>query len=287
MLTRRPAVPADAETLLEIYVAYDTLEFGQPEMELDDLEGMLALPDSDHVIVADDGRVVGFADVSRNGEVETLVDPAYDGAEQVQRDLLAWVVEQSTARGVGRIEHFAGAAPERAGALLSEAGFEHVRTIWRMGRAVTGELPEPQWPAGVQLREFDRERDAREVWQVVMTSFAGTYGSHERPFEEWSTLVLDHGYTVLCAVEHGAMVAVATRGTRNGDGHVGQLAVLPEQRGRGLAVALLLESFRRDAAAGHSRTTLTVDGENDRARRLYEGVGMTVEAEYRRWERDV
>lgn len=174
-----------------------------------------------------------------------------------------------------------------AAVLLTEAGFEHVRTIWRMARSLDGELPEPSWPAGALLRDFDRERDAREVWQVVMTSFAGTYGSHPRPFEEWSTLVLDHGYTVMCAVEDNAIVGVATRVVRGGDGHIGQLGVLPAHRGRGLAAALLLESFRRDAAIGHARTTLTVDGENERARRLYERAGMTVETEYRRWERDV
>ncbi|MCW2606025.1 MAG: hypothetical protein JWO60_718, partial [Frankiales bacterium] len=48
-----------------------------------------------------------------------------------------------------------------------------------------------------------------------------------------------------------------------------------------------LEVFRRDAAAGLATTSLTVDGENAGARRLYEGVGMGVVEEYRCWERTV
>lgn len=286
-LTRRAAVAADAAALAEVYEAYDVPELGQVEMELPDIESMLALDGSDRLAVEADGRLVGYADVGRSGEVETVVDPAYDGARDLHRELLTWVVERATERRLGRIEHFAGPDPQRAGALLASAGFVHVRTIWRMARPLSGDLPEPVWPDGVRLRAFERDRDARDVWQVVMTSFAGAYGSHQRPFDEWSLLALGEGHDVVCARQDDALIGVATTAVRVGVGHVGQLGVLPEHRGRGLARALLHECFRRDAAAGLATTTLTVDGENDTARRLYESVGMTAEREYRRWERDV
>lgn len=287
MLTRRAPRPGDAAPLLELYNAYDVAELGEPEMRLADIEGNLALEGSDRIVVENAGRLVGYAEVGANGEVETVVLPSYDGARDLQRELLGWVVTRAAERHLGRLEHFAGTRPQGAAALLSEAGFEHARTIWRMARTITGELPKPVWPADVALRPFDRERDAREVWQVVMTSFAGTFGSHARPFEEWSTLVLDQGYGVVCAEHDGGIVAVATTCVRQGDGHVGQLGVLPEQRGRGLGLALLHECFRRDAAAGLEQTTLTVDGENALARRLYDKAEMAVVTEYRRWEREV
>ncbi len=286
-ITRRPARPDDAAALLDVYTEYDTLELGQPEMELSDIQGWLTIEGNERIVAEHDGRVVGYADVGANGESETVVLPSYAGARQLQRELLDWVVSTGKRRSVGRLEHFAGTSPDGAAALLTDAGFAHARTIWRMARTVTGGLPEPTWPAGVSLRAFDREQDAREVWQVVMTAFAGTFGSHLRPFEEWSTLVLDQGGDVVCAVEDDAVVAVATTDVRQGDGHVGQLAVLPQHRGRGLGLALLQECFRRDAAAGLTSTTLTVDGDNVLARRLYEKAGMAVVAEYRRWERDV
>lgn len=286
-LSRRPAGPGDAAALLAVYNAYDVAELGQLEMDLADIEGMLSIEGSDRVLAEDDGRIVGYADVGANGEVETLVLPSYGQARELHRELLDWVVRRATERQVGRLEHFAGTSPDGAGVLLAEAGFEHARTIWRMARSVTGELASPAWSTGVTLRPFARERDGREVWQTVMTSFAGTFGSHPRPFEEWSTLVLDQGYDVVCAVEDDAIIAVATTDVRQGDGHVGQLGVLPAHRGRGLGLALLLECFRRDAAAGLQTTTLTVDGDNVLARRLYEKAGMSVVTEYRRWERDV
>jgi ribosomal protein S18 acetylase RimI-like enzyme len=284
---RRAATPADAAAIADIYTSYDTVELGAPETDLADVETMLGLDGSDQVVVEAAERVVGFAEVGRSGEVETIVDPSYADARELQRDLLRWVVARAAERGIGRIEHWAGTRPEGAAVVLSEAGFAHARTLWRMGRP-TNEIPaEPVWPAGVELRPFDRDRDARDVWSVVQTSFAGNHGSHSRPFEEWERLVLGRGYDALPVVEDDRVIAVATVGVNNGDGHVGQLGVLPEHRGRGLAKGLLTEAFRRDAALGFARTTLTVDGDNENARRLYDSVGMTVEKEFRRWERDV
>ncbi|MCW2570648.1 MAG: GCN5-related N-acetyltransferase [Frankiales bacterium] len=285
-LTRRPARPADAIELSEVYSAYDVVEFGEPEMTLADIESMLAVEGSDHVVVEAD-RIVGFADVAANGEVETLVDLSYDGAKDLQRELLAWAVQRAEERTIPRLEHWAGASPQSVGRLLAEAGFHEARTLWRMHRDLAEVLPEPVWPAGVTTRPFDLDRDGREVWNVVMTSFAGAFGSHPRPYEEWVLLALGGSYDVVCAVEAGTIVGVATTGPRGGTGHVGQLAVLPEERGRGLALALLYDCFRRDAALGFAETTLTVDGENSFARRLYEKAGMQVRKEYRRWERDV
>lgn len=286
-LTRRVAVPADLDQVLKVYNAYDIVEMGQSEIEPSDIEGMIALADSDTIVAEDDGNVVGFADVGGSGEVETVVDPSYDGYLALQRELLQWVLARAGERGIARVEHWAGTDPTRAAVLLTEAGFAHARTLWRMGRSVDGELPLPVWPAGVSVRGFEPARDAQRVWEVVQTSFAGSYGSHARPFEEWALFALGENRDVICAVQDDDIVAVATVGIRSGAGHVGQLAVLPDHRGRGLGQALLHAAFRRDASLGLAATTLTVDGENATARRLYEKAGMRVQAEYRRWERDV
>jgi mycothiol synthase len=285
-VTRRAATPEDAATLTKVYAAYDVLEFGEPEMELSDVESMLAVEDSESIVV-DDGALVGFADLAANGELETVVDPAYPGARELHGELLAWGLQRARERAIAGLEHWSGTTSTSAAPLLRAAGFEEARTIWRMRRELDGDLPKSLWPQGVSLRPFDLQRDGREVWQVVMTSFAGSYGSHPRPYEQWVTLALHGGYDVVCAVEDDVIIGVATTGPRGGDGHVGQLGVLPEHRGRGLALALLHECFRRDAATGYAATTLTVDGENSTARRLYDKAGMRVTKEYRRWERDV
>jgi len=205
----------------------------------------------------------------------------------LQRELLAWVLARACEKGISRLEHYAGASPDGAGALLAEAGFAHVRTQWQMVRELTAESPEPVWPDGVTLRAYDADRDAREVWTLITRAFAGTFGSHQRTFEQWSLFAVGPGKDAICAVQDGTLIAVATVSPRGESGYVGQLAVAPEHRGRGLALALLHEAFRRNAAAGLPETSLSVDGENAGARRLYEKAGMHVDREHRRWERDV
>jgi mycothiol synthase len=286
-LTRRATVPADAARLLELYAAFDAVEYGYQDLDLDDVARMLVTEGTDSLVVEDADRLLGYADVGSLGEVETLVEPGYDGAHELHADLLSWVVERAATRQLGRIEHWSGPRPDGAAALLSAAGFVHARTTWQLRREITGPLPEPRWPDGVALRPFEPARDAHEAWQLISTSFAGTYGSHLRPYDEWALFALAEGRDLLCAVERGTMIGVAVFGTRSGDGNVAQLAVLPAERGRGVATALLHESFRHDAAAGREATTLAVDGENTAARRIYERAGMSVHREYHRWERDV
>jgi GNAT superfamily N-acetyltransferase len=287
-MTRRPALaPDDVDALVKLYDAYDSVEFGGPEIDATDVNAMLAVDTGENLVVEENGRLLGFADAGSNGEVETVVDPGHPSAEQLQRELLAWVLERSRVFGVRRVEHWAGSRADGAALLLKDAGFAPARTLWRMRRELTGPLPAPAWPRSVEPRTLDRHRDGHAVWELVMRGFAGTFGSHQRPFDEWSLFALAEGRSAILAVEGDALVGVATTGPRSGEGHVGQLTVDPEHRGRGIALALLHEAFRRDRAAGYAATALTVDGENESARRLYEMAGMTVVAEFRRWERDV
>jgi ribosomal protein S18 acetylase RimI-like enzyme len=281
----RTATTDDATAMYDVNAAYDVLEMGGVELEPSDIHSMLSVEGSETVVAEEAGQVLGFASVARSGEVETVASPTRPDPQQLQRELLAWVLERASARGLGRLEHWAGTRADGAAVVLAEAGFVHARTMWRMTREVTGALPEPVWPAGVSLRPFDRDRDARPVWQLVQRAFAGEYGSHQRPYDEWATYALAEGSDIICAVERDELVGVATVAPRAGAGHVGQLAVDRAARGRGIGLALLCEAFRRDAAAGWSTTTLTVDGENALARRLYEKAGMTAAKEYRRWER--
>jgi len=62
----------------------------------------------------------------------------------------------------------------------------------------------------------------------------------------------------------------------------------PAWRGRGLAKALLLHSFREFHQRGKRRVGLGVDSQNATgATRLYEGIGMVVDSEQVVWEKEV
>ena len=283
-MQRRPLRPTDLDPLVDLFAAYDIVEHGETEMDLATIRGIVETEGTKSIVAEDSGRLVGLACVAANGEVESAVDPRMAGADQLHRELLGWILTQARERGLGHLEHWAGTSSDGAAVLLTESGFSHVRSVWKMRRELTGALPEPVWPAGAQLVPFD---DPHAVWELIMRGFAGSFGSHHRPYEEWALTAVGEDRSAICVADGGELIAVATTSPHGGDGYIGQLTVEPGHRGRGLALALLHEAFRRDAAAGRPGTQLGVDGENDGARRLYDKAGMAVIGEYRRWERAV
>ena len=277
--TTRPCAVDDAAAVAGVYAAFDAVEFGEQTFDEDDVRTVLGQGYEAWVAV-DDGRVVGFASVHPEGDVETVVLPTYDLA--LREALLGLVLDRARELGLSKVSHWAGAGLRLTGPFLADRGFRHAGTSWKLVRSLPA--PSPVWPDGVTTRPWDRERDARAVHAVVTEAFRGTSFGRERTFEEWRQVHLEHLTDVVCAYRGDELVGVATRGSLMGAPYLAQLGVLPSQRGTGLGKALLLETFARDAADGATESSLSVDGENDGARRIYDSVGMTVATEMRRWD---
>jgi ribosomal protein S18 acetylase RimI-like enzyme len=273
--TTRPCTPADAPAVSKVYAAFDQVEFGEQTFDEDDVRTVLG-QGFECWVAEDQTGVVGFCSVHREGDVETVVVPSRTPA--LREELLQQVLVRARGLGLARVSHWAGLGG-LSGPFLSEHSFRHASTSWKLVRALPAEAP--RWPQGVEVRPFV---DPVAVWGCVTDSFQGTTFSRSRTFEEWSEVHLQHLLDVVCAWRGDQLVGVATRGTLLGQGHVAQLGVLPAQRGTGLGRALLLEAFARDTADGHLETSLSVDGENDAARRVYDSVGMTVASEMHRWD---
>ena len=272
--TTRPCSADDAADVAAVYKAFDAEEFGQQTFDEDDVRTVLT--QGFECWVAEDDGIVGFASIHREGDVETLAVPSYD--PDLRASLLELVLDRARELGLEKVSHWAGLGGLSA-PFLTRHGFVDSSTSWKLERSLPA--PDPTWPAGIDVRPFD---DPRAVPAVVTASFAGTAFGRPRTFEEWSQVHLEHLVDVVCAWRGDELVGVSTRGTLMGQGYLAQLGVLPSQRGTGLGRALLLETFRRDAADGHTVTSLSVDGENDGARRIYDSVGMTVAEEMHRWD---
>ena len=113
---------------------------------------------------------------------------------------------------------------------------------------------------------------------------------HERTLEEGTGLLLETDRfdpDLYLVAESDKQVVGAALGQVMGEdyGFVRQLAVAPSHRGRGLALALLHESFRRHAARGLPATVLGVDAGPTGALGLYEKAGMRVVEQFTRWDR--
>ena len=86
--------------------------------------------------------------------------------------------------------------------------------------------------------------------------------------------------------DRGALRERPVAGRRPHRGWVGVLAVRHPWRRRGLARALLLESFGLFRSIGRQRAALGVDSENTTgAIALYQGVGMRATSRSDTWER--
>lgn len=276
--TRR-CTSADTAVVRELFGRYDTREFGSPQSDGAEIQALLDRAGDTLLLSAP--APVGFAHVQATGECDTVVDPAADCYVEARRHLVAWVVERGRALGTPVLSHWAAPGHRLSAQALRPFGFTHTRTSWRMSRALTFPAT-TDWPADLTV-SVATEAQLESVWALVTQAFAGTPYSQARPFDQWREVIL-HGSQALTARQGGRLVGCAVVGEYLGDGHVRQLAVAPECRGRGWGRAMLLECFARDTASGYSRTTLNVDGDNSSARALYDGVGMTVLEEFWRWD---
>jgi len=104
-----------------------------------------------------------------------------------------------------------------------------------------------------------RERDPFESWQATTTQRPG--------FEPWNLRVVTD--------PTGEVVAMAVIQLGSECAFIARLATRKDQRGRGLAQALLVDSFAVAAEHGATRSELSTDSRTG-ALGLYEKVGMRV-----------
>ena len=286
-LRERPAGRDDLPTVVDLYGDYERAFRGAPDTDPSDVSRDWDEPGFDLAtgtrVVEADGRVVGYA-VLNPPEADTVVDLGVRDLG-VEDRLLDWLEAQGTA-----LEHYSPDTDPRLSDLLAARGWTAARRFWRMRRELDPPSPEPAWPQGVGVRDFARPGDERPVHALITSAFAEIGGQHERTFEAWSAYLLDPAVfdPALClvATADGEVVGAALSQADRDYGFVRQLAVAPAHRGRGVALALLHECFRRHRARGLPATVLGVDAGNPTgALALYERAGMRVVEQFTRWDR--
>jgi ribosomal protein S18 acetylase RimI-like enzyme len=202
----------------------------------------------------------------------------------IEDRLLAWLESSASP-----LEHFCPAGRPAAGGAVRPARLDGAAPLLAHAPRARHPVPEPVWPAGVEVHDLRRPDDERPVHALVQRAFAEIGGEHERPFAQWAASLLDSDRfdpsLCLVATVSGEVVGTALGQQTPDYGFVRQLAVDRAHRGRGLALALLHESFRRHRDRGLPATVLGVDAGNPTgALALYEKAGMRVVEEFTRWE---
>jgi mycothiol synthase len=167
--------------------------------------------------------------------------------------------------------------------LFEERGYRVVRHSFRMRIELGAPVPAPEWPDGIELVPFERDRDARAVYDADTEAFEDHWEFVRTPYAEWAHWFLDGEaydpalwFIARDGDEIAGVALCRLHAGETGVGYVNDLAVRRPWRRRGIALALLRHAFDEFRRRGCHAVTLGVDAENTTgAVRLYERAGMT------------
>lgn len=296
----RAITPADFPAVAAFLADDETHAFGRPgRIGVADVTAWLAPVDLEGStwLFEEGGQIAALGWV----EVEAHHDAGFEVGvvhrEWRGRGLGSQLVDLAEARvrklGFKRV-HNVTLAPDKAAAeLLAGRGYREVRRFWDMTVELGDEPPgAPVVPEGLRIEGFSDD-SARAFHAALEEAFEEHWEHQPHPFEDWWERQLarpDHDPSLWFLVRDGEEVAAATRNDpeRAGGGWIGAIGVRPAWRGRGLAKALLLQSFREFHRRGQRRVGLGVDSQNTTgATKLYESVGMVVDSEQVVWEKEL
>lgn len=277
----RPATTDDVPAIHALVTACEREVYGRGQSDAGAVAADLArpglVPESDTVLVFDSaGRLAARAWVDRRSAVD--VHPGHRG-RGLGAALLTWTLARARETGAARVVQTVPDGDTGAVALLRAHGYEPLVTAWLLEFAMSAEPPVPEPPAGVTVRPFRPGdwpaahvlvQDAFDEWQERRQEY-GEWAAHiveRRSFAPQRSALAFAGDQLV-----GAALALDVPGTD--EGYLEQVAVRRDQRGRGIARALLRHTFRAFHRSGLRCCTLWTHSDTG-ALDLYLRVGMTV-----------
>jgi mycothiol synthase len=284
-LTTRPLRTTDAAAVHRLMAAQELADIGEVAIEEADIVSDWAKPSHDlgarSIGVWDGDTLVAYAELMGADRADTSVLPSHRG-----RGIGTWLAHwlQDLGRRVGSsvvgMPVPQGSPGDR---LLEELGFRVRWTSWVLRLPEGASIPERDLPEGYAIRTAGPD-DLRAAHDVLEDAFlewsvrerepyedfaAATSG---RPgFEPWNLRVAVDGDGQVVGV---SLVLVSDDGAT---GYVDRLAVRADQRRRGIAQALLVDSFAQARAHGTTTSELSTDSRTG-ALGLYQRVGMLTES---------
>jgi mycothiol synthase len=283
-LTSRALATDDAVAVYDVMALQEQKDLGKVEIELADIVGEWQRPSFDvaasTVGVFDGETMVAYAEVSLWGRGDAAVHPAYR-RRGIGTALAHWMRARIGVLG-GTVIGSPVPQDSPGDLLLTKLGWYVRWTSWVLALPGGTEIQERTLPDGYAIREAAPEEypalhdvieDAFLEWSVrergSYDDFMATTAL--RPgFEPWHFRVVTDASGQIV----GTALVQMYVGTAS-EAFISRLAVRRDQRHRGLAQALLVDSFARGREHGATRSALSTDSRTG-ALALYEKVGMEV-----------
>lgn len=273
----RDARPTDLPWVFDLLAARDRAATGTAEITFGDLEQGWASTSIDRY-VTDDG---GYGALNASGELVV--------AGTRLEAMLARIEERARERGLPLLTAIVVDGDAPSDALVRGAGYAQRGEVLRMWRPLDGDLPEPAWPDGVEVRTY-RAEDAARLNALLDEAYSAWDDTYiPRPLEVWLDDMTAHDdfdpALWFLAERDGTLVGCALHwAVDRGDGWLKDLVVRADQRGTGLGKALVHHGLRESALRGAERVGLKVDSTNPTgAVQLYERTGFEIERRYAIW----
>ncbi len=300
--TIRPVTDADVEPVHDLaerffQFAYQRPTYFTPDVIRSALTFPGVDPSVDAMLVELDSALLAAAMVTTTppyseSSLSLVVEPTLVGG--LLRQSLRLVTDQFaravaprlTADGTADDPHLAVLVPQTAPAVghgLGELGFGAERHVYLMSIDLAATpLAAPRWPRGVAWRTpTPSKQDTGDVTEVLVEAFGDHQGDAFTPEQVAHTLARPNSrldLSVLACDEAGPLGAATALMDPKG-GYLNGVGVVRRARGRGIGLALLLQSFAAMREAGVTDCRLHVEAQNRTgAVRLYERAGMDVES---------
>ena len=271
----------EADAIADLLNQHADAAFGEKDVAAPEVRHWFGIENIWMRVAERDGSLVGYVDAVKRGENRPLdldirtLDP----------EAAARLIEAGEAHaGGGALRVIVQGNDEVLREVVERDGWQRIRSSYQMRIELSDDIPEPSWPEGISVRTMEPGEE-RRVYEANNAAFADHWEFHEPSFEQWGSDAFgreNSDPTLIWLAEDGKELAgLSANGWHfSGDpefGWIGSLGVRPEWRRRGLATALLYQSFRDFRRRGATQVGLGVDAQNTTgAVKLYERVGMHV-----------